>query len=263
MKSIESKCIFCLNTKGPFSRVEHPIPESLGNDDLFLNPGFVCDPCNQYFGSKVEQKVLNAAPFGVERVAAVVKTKRGKLPKFQRSSDLSLFPAGCKDHLIFAAAPNEYLGVNAKYFSYDASGRLILNIAANQDDDFYTVRLLLKMGLELLLLTDGDPYDPIFNAARIYTRYAPTGTFWEMGYALYPRREDLNISEKLDKYGLLTTHQLYQYSIGKLFSGDVGFCFIYRQHIFACNLSSPTLAEYINGFNRVNEMKMTRIFVKR
>ncbi len=37
-------CLFC-GSNGPFLRLEHIIPESLGNDDLVLQ-GEVCDVCN-------------------------------------------------------------------------------------------------------------------------------------------------------------------------------------------------------------------------
>ena len=258
------KCLFCLSSKEPFYRVEHPIPESLGNNDLFLDPGFVCDPCNQYFGSKIEQKVLNSPPFSIERIAAAVKTKKGKLPKVQYNGDLSLFSTGYKDGIIFATSPSEYLGIDAKHFLYDKVGNIILNISPNSRDDFYTVRLLLKMGLELLLcINDINPYDPIFDKARNYARYASPGTLWEMGYALYARREDLIISQRVDEHGPLITHQLYQYEFGRMFSGDFGFCFVYRQHVFACNLSSPSLTEYVVGFNSRNQMRMTQVIVKK
>lgn len=259
------KCLFCGSSSAAFSRVEHPIPESLGNDDLSLAPGFVCDSCNQYFGSKVEQRAVNAPPFGVERVGAVVKTKKGKLAKLERPPQPSLYSTGYKDRFIFFAATEDIFGIRPKYFSYDdQSKNFILSFPSDRDDDFYTLRLLLKMGLELLLVnTDIDPYDSVFDPARRYARFAPTGIEWEIGYALYPRRDDLNISERVDEFGPLVTHQLYEYSIGRLLSGDVGFCFIYRQHIFACNLSSPSLKEYISGFNSINEMKMRRILVKR
>lgn len=258
------KCLFCLTQKGPFLRVEHPIPESLGNDEIYLKPGFVCDFCNQYFGSKVEQKVLDSPPFAIERTAAIVKTKKGKLPKFQRNPDLSLFTTGYKDKLIFAIPPSEYFGINPKHFFPDNAGNIILRLAPKKDEDFYAIRLLLKMGLELLLWNNEvNPYDCRFNDARNYARYAATGTSWEMGYAIYPRREDLNISQRFDEYGCLITHHLYQYEIGQMFGGDFCFCFIYRQHIFVCNLSSPSLREYITGFNSLNSFSMARIVVKK
>jgi len=36
------KCLFCLEQEVPFTRVEHPIPESLGNDDwVYRRASFV------------------------------------------------------------------------------------------------------------------------------------------------------------------------------------------------------------------------------
>jgi len=45
--------------------IEHIIPESLGNDDLFLTVD-VCRKCNNYFG-QIESFVLNKTPLAVSR----------------------------------------------------------------------------------------------------------------------------------------------------------------------------------------------------
>jgi len=52
-KKTKGKCIFCLSENSSFSKEEHIIPESLGGEEI-LPKGFVCDRCNQYFGTKVE-----------------------------------------------------------------------------------------------------------------------------------------------------------------------------------------------------------------
>jgi hypothetical protein len=41
------ECLFCrTRDRSGFTRVEHAIPESLGNDDFVIPAGFVCDVCN-------------------------------------------------------------------------------------------------------------------------------------------------------------------------------------------------------------------------
>ena len=60
------ECLFCGND-GPFTTVEHIIPESLGNDDLVLE-GEVCDSCQRYFGKEVEKYVLSHTPLAFWRV---------------------------------------------------------------------------------------------------------------------------------------------------------------------------------------------------
>ena len=96
-------CLFCRSMTGPFNRIEHPIPESLGNDDLTLDKGFVCDPCGQYFGSKIEQRVLAAPPFNIERTTQAIPTKKGKLASYHEK-DLSLYSTGSANTLLVVSS---------------------------------------------------------------------------------------------------------------------------------------------------------------
>src|SRR5919202_6972188 len=76
-------CRFCRQPDGPFNAVEHPIPESLGNDDLIIPRGWICDSCNHYFGAKVEQKAAALPPFSIERSLFSVPSKKRQLPRHQ------------------------------------------------------------------------------------------------------------------------------------------------------------------------------------
>ena len=255
---IKSRCLFCLKTDVPFKRREHPIPESLRNDDLILEPGLVCDLCNQYFGAKVEQKVLSAPPFSIEKAGAAVKSKKGKMPMVKVNDDVHLYPTGYLDRLLLLAEPKYLLGMSFGSFPY-------IVIPSDAETDFYISRFLVKMGLELLLFERDkvDPYASQFDAARMYARYGNHGMRWQMGYAVYPNKSDLVISTRFDEFGPLTTHQLYQCSMGRMLSGDFGICFVYRTHVFSCNLSSPSHIEYVSGFNRLNgfDMKLVTIMI--
>lgn len=247
------KCLFCLSCDGPFTATEHPIPESLGNDDLTLDPGFVCDPCNQYFGSKVEGPAVNSPPFGIERVACDIKTKKGKHPKFERYPPVSLFPTSFLDRVIIVASKD--------YWSWIEKTACLVPPRAPRDD-LQTSRLLIKMGLELLLLGDGpNPYESRFNASRSFARFALPGSAWQISCGLYPRKQDLLIAEREDEIGSIITHQIYQYSIGIMQSGDVIFCFVYRTHVFGVNLIQPSIQEYVEGFNPLNEFRLEKIQV--
>jgi len=73
-------CLFC-EGHGPYSTVEHIVPESLGNKRLVLT-GIVCDDCQAYLGKEVEGYVLSRSPIGAWRVLAGVETKRGRRPSF-------------------------------------------------------------------------------------------------------------------------------------------------------------------------------------
>ena len=129
----------------PFTRREHPIPESLGNDDWILPPGFVCDICNQYFGSKVEHKVISEPPFVMERLGFVVKSKKGRMPVYKAGPGLQLLSSGHADTLLVAA--------DEKYLDYYRSKlrRKSFMIIWDGPKAFYLSRFLLKIGLETLL----------------------------------------------------------------------------------------------------------------
>ncbi len=73
-------CLYCRSTAGPFRDEEHVIPEALGNDEVVLPPGVVCDPCNRRIGA-LDQYLSEIAPIGLFRVHYVTHTKRGKLSK--------------------------------------------------------------------------------------------------------------------------------------------------------------------------------------
>ena len=247
MRNPPFKCLFCTNTAGPFERIEHTVPESLGNDDTFLPPGFVCDPCNQYFGAKVEQPILASALFSIERVAASVRTKRGRYPSFT-GSDVKFYPSGSWGHLLFVSTrdwPNRtFKGGKGYIFTDQARGLASL-----------MARFMLKMGLEFLVLSEGDdPFAPIYDNARCFARFGKHKRHWEVAYGIYPRRSDLLI-ERRDEGGT-EIHQLYDAELGVMSNGDRIFWFGYINHCFACNLSGPKLDAYLEGFDQLNEFQM-------
>lgn len=71
-------CIFCKEDSRDSKSVEHIIPESLGNKDLILPKGVVCDKCNQYFAVKVEKPMLEMKYFRNVRFRNNIKSKKGR-----------------------------------------------------------------------------------------------------------------------------------------------------------------------------------------
>ena len=71
-------CLFCGPRGVSFARVEHIIPESLGNTTFLLSE-VVCDKCNQYF-SKQEDYFVHHYPTSPARLFTLDKTKKGKPP---------------------------------------------------------------------------------------------------------------------------------------------------------------------------------------
>lgn len=56
----ELVCIYCKGPSGDARAQEHVVPHSLGNEDWKLPRGMVCDVCNNYFGSLVDSKFVDA-----------------------------------------------------------------------------------------------------------------------------------------------------------------------------------------------------------
>lgn len=75
-----SECIFCLGTEGGFTAEEHVIPEALGNDEILLPRGIVCDKCNSGVLSVLDQALTLFEPIAFLRVFFVPHTKSGNLP---------------------------------------------------------------------------------------------------------------------------------------------------------------------------------------
>ncbi|HEY6018712.1 MAG TPA: HNH endonuclease [Candidatus Paceibacterota bacterium] len=79
------RCIFCkADSSGSISE-EHIIPQSMGNIDHVLPRGAVCDKCNQYFSSKVEQPLLESGLFRHIRAQMEIPSKRGRVPTWDTS----------------------------------------------------------------------------------------------------------------------------------------------------------------------------------
>ena len=71
-------CIFCQKNSDSSKSVEHIIPESLGNKDIILPKGVVCDTCNQYFATKVEKPLLESTYFQNVRFRNNILSKKGR-----------------------------------------------------------------------------------------------------------------------------------------------------------------------------------------
>ncbi len=69
-------CIFCHKLSDNSKSVEHIVPESLGNKTAILWKGAICDKCNNYFATKIEQELLNQPYFVSLRHRNFIKTKK-------------------------------------------------------------------------------------------------------------------------------------------------------------------------------------------
>jgi hypothetical protein len=76
---ILSICLFCLGQKNTFQKIEHIIPESLGNKVYLLPKGVVYDKCNQYF-AKLENYFCHYHLSSATKLLFLDKTKKGIPP---------------------------------------------------------------------------------------------------------------------------------------------------------------------------------------
>jgi hypothetical protein len=69
---IQPRCIYCLEgDAATFSSVEHVYPEALGNRDLILPRGTVCDGCNNGLLSQLDECLVETPPLDLLRVIMV------------------------------------------------------------------------------------------------------------------------------------------------------------------------------------------------
>jgi hypothetical protein len=83
-------CLFCKGSTETSVSIEHIVPESLGNIELVLPAGVVCDKCNNYFARKLEGPVLACGAFLEHRFAGCLPNKGARIPAVTWTA----FPSG-------------------------------------------------------------------------------------------------------------------------------------------------------------------------
>jgi hypothetical protein len=79
----ERGCLFCRRGDGGFIGREHVFPESLGNTEIVLPSGVVCDRCNNGVLSELDQVICEFMPVAVRRTILGIRSKAGKIPAFR------------------------------------------------------------------------------------------------------------------------------------------------------------------------------------
>jgi hypothetical protein len=76
-------CLFCRESDGGFTSVEHIFPESLGNKEVILPAGVVCDRCNHQVLSSLDAALCDFGPIAMLRTVYGIESKGGKRPTFK------------------------------------------------------------------------------------------------------------------------------------------------------------------------------------
>jgi hypothetical protein len=147
---------FCKSNSDSSKSVEHILPESLGNVEHTLPPGWVCDACNNYFAREVEKPFLESAYGTLSRFEMAVPNKRGRIPAVK-----GLHPQSCTV-VEFSYSPEDGMLCVGAAEGQNAQ-RWIASAQSRQPGSFYlpsaidpppadktTSRFLAKLGLEIL-----------------------------------------------------------------------------------------------------------------
>jgi len=250
-------CIFCKN-RGPFNTKEHIVPESLGNDtDILANA--VCDKCQRYLGTSIEQPALDKTPFAFWRTYLGIKTKQGKCP----SIDLTPPEGGripavhpLTDHVGFAAHEDGSTSLDIE------DPGLIRNLLSAHTRHFKLVlspwhliimgRFLGKIGLEFIALQDKClALSPDFEQIRHYVRRGTTSYIWPVFWGSQGDIKDLK-GPLVDKGSYYEQEiDCYRWALGESVRGEYIFAFAMGTDLAVICLShrnpDPWLSNVIEG----------------
>lgn len=219
-----SICLFC-RAPGPFTTVEHVIPESLGNDEVVLKDQ-VCDGCQAYFGREVEKFVLEKTPLAAWRTLLSIPTKKGRLPSVDLSTpsrDKGTLPARHAAHddgVGFTAHEDGSVSIDV------ANEDLAKELARGERSSFNLVltpkvlhmlgRFLLKVGLELVATVDAALANASeYDDARSHARRGNGDRLWPIFHFTRGSIDELRTLET-DNEGVLEHTVVYDYAVLKI-----------------------------------------------
>ncbi len=150
-------CLICRGHDGGFLSEEHPVPESLGNTEIVLPNGVVCDRCNNGVLSQLDATLQQFFPIAIQRVLKGVPSKAGKLPTARFSNGvLELSSPGnvvmnTNERKALVVDPTPLPGGYRKLKMSIAGGRRMTPTYASE-----LSRSLLKMAIECAWLDHGE-----------------------------------------------------------------------------------------------------------
>lgn len=160
-------CLYCNKNDGGFTSVEHVFPESLGNKQLILPKGIVCDRCNNGVLARIDNDLLEFDQIKLLRVYLRIPNKAGDYPEVSFGNmKIRATPTGM--HVdIDQLTKKHYI---REPVQPDGSVKFTLRIRGKKDtvaSRKKLARALYKMGLGALWLSNKElAYSSRFDTAR-------------------------------------------------------------------------------------------------
>lgn len=212
------RCLFCKADSSTSRSREHIVPESFGNSEHVLEPGVVCDGCNNYLAREVEKPILDCLYFKERRFNAVVPNKRGRvvpLDGFHLQSGTRIQAyADTGDGISIGAHLDADEACLIERLLGQSQGTLIFPMA-KPPEERALARFVGKVGLEALasrLIQAGNSHEelvdmPAFDELRNFVRRGSGPRQWPIARRqLYPPAKVFSDGD--EHYELLHEYEL-------------------------------------------------------
>lgn len=155
-----SQCIFCKRKDRSFRSEEHIFPESLGNKNLILPKGIVCDQCNNERLAQLDAVLLDFPVVSVMKNYYNIPSKTGRVPEAKLTN--VVIRSVDKKNLSIRISHKKFLKtydnkINIKMLSRPFLKKYLCNL----------MRSFFKIALEMIHFDHGyslsldEAYDPI------------------------------------------------------------------------------------------------------
>lgn len=194
-------CIFCRRHDGGFTSREHVFPESLGNETVILEPGIVCDRCNNRPLADVEQALIQFPAVGFLRVLLGHTNKKGERP-VMRWNNATVSSLAENEILINAENPAAFRIV--EHVGPWVHGKLNFTTGGSVSATRYRkiARALWKTTLECAYLDHGEMiYETRFDEVREMV----VGARPASGFIVFPKKGPAPTTEVALTYQFLNT----------------------------------------------------------
>lgn len=259
------RCIFCKADSQNSRSKEHIIPESLGNKEHILPPGWVCDSCNNYFSRKIEAPFLESWYGTSSRFEMGIPNKKGRIPigtGFHPHSRLKVNIMVDKNGISIFAAQDEDETHFIKSISTQRKGSIYIPSAGIPELSYETARFIGKVGLEIFAhrCIDLEGWnDEIvdkteLDALRNYVRRGKPGFIWPVNIRkIYPA-DNKFLDEKDKPFEVLHEWDILYIPTSKATKGGEFYAIIAILGVeYAINLGGPAIDGYLNWLEKHND----------